>query len=317
MRKSQATLSEICEQWLQEKSDYVKPTTISAYQYLVHHYITPHFRNKRMFTENNVQEYCVMMHQTGLSNKTISDILMVIRMINRYGAKCSYWKHQKWDIHLCPGRKTNRIQVLSAHDHKRLLDYVTQQVSPKATGIYLSLTMGLRMGEVCGLKWSDIDMREHILHVRRTVSRMYGTDTKGNKTILCIGEPKTQQSMRDIPVHPSTMKILSKLYRPSFKNFFVVSNCERPIDPRTYRSYFKRLMTTLEMPDIRFHDLRHSFATRCLEQMCDYKTVSSILGHANITTTLNLYVHPDMTQKRKCLNRMMSFSPTHQNEHLS
>ncbi len=87
-------------------------------------------------------------------------------------------------------------------------------------------------------------------------------------------------------------------------NFYVISNDVKPIEPRTYRVYYKRLMKSLKIPEIKFHGLRHSFATRCIESNCDYKTVSVLLGHSDISTTLNLYVHPNMEQKKRCISKM-------------
>ena len=93
-------------------------------------------------------------------------------------------------------------------------------------------------------------------------------------------------------------------------DFYVLTNEEKPTEPRTYRNYYHRLMAHLDIPRLKYHGLRHSFATRCIESNCDYKTVSVLLGHANITTTLNLYVHPNMEQKKKCITKMFmnSFS---------
>lgn len=85
---------------------------------------------------------------------------------------------------------------------------------------------------------------------------------------------------------------------------FVVGNSEQSKEPRAYRDYFARLLKHLDIPKITFHGLRHTFATRCIESQCDYKTVSTLLGHSNITTTLNLYVHPNLKQKKRCIERM-------------
>ena len=87
-------------------------------------------------------------------------------------------------------------------------------------------------------------------------------------------------------------------------NFYVLTNEEKPTEPRTYRNYYYRLMQRLDIPCLKYHGLRHSFATRCVESNCDYKTISVLLGHANITTTLNLYVHPNMEQKKRCIGKM-------------
>ena len=88
-------------------------------------------------------------------------------------------------------------------------------------------------------------------------------------------------------------------------NYYILTNEEKPTEPRTYRNYYKKLMKDLNIPELKFHGLRHSFATRCIESNCDYKTVSVILGHSNISTTLDLYVHPNMEQKKKCIDRMI------------
>jgi integrase len=89
------------------------------------------------------------------------------------------------------------------------------------------------------------------------------------------------------------------------QSYYVLTNDVKPTEPRTYRSYYKGFMKELNMPDLKFHGLRHSFATRCIESKCDYKTVSVLLGHSNISTTLNLYVHPNLEQKKKCIDQML------------
>lgn len=104
-----------------------------------------------------------------------------------------------------------------------------------------------------------------------------------------------------------TLRGSRKFHVPTDKRrstFFKVAICDLEEWPRTYRNYYKQLLKQLGIPDLKFHGLRHSFATRCIESQCDYKTVSVILGHANISTTLNLYVHPNMDQKKKCINKM-------------
>lgn len=100
------------------------------------------------------------------------------------------------------------------------------------------------------------------------------------------------------------LRILKPLKKIVNDEFFVLTNDSKPTEPRTYRNYYKRLMKRLGIPELKFHGLRHSFATRCIEGKCDYKTVSVILGHSNISTTLNLYVHPNLEQKKKCINQM-------------
>ncbi len=100
------------------------------------------------------------------------------------------------------------------------------------------------------------------------------------------------------------LTLIKPLLKVVNTGFYVISNDSKPIEPRTYRAYYKRLMKSLNIPPIKFHGLRHSFATRCIESNCDYKTVSVLLGHSDISTTLNLYVHPNMEQKKRCITKM-------------
>lgn len=137
--------------------------------------------------------------------------------------------------------------------------------------------------------------------VSHTAARIYNADV--HKTERLMTSPKTRNSNREIPIAPLLHQALCVIKKGA-KADFVVSDNETAADPRTYRDYFSRLLRRIGIPHIVFHGLRHTFATRCIESGCDYKTVSVILGHSNIATTLNLYVHPNMEQKKKCIDRM-------------
>ena len=167
------------------------------------------------------------------------------------------------------------------------------------------MTTGLRIGEICGLKWSDIDVCNETITVRRTIERIYIIEGDCKHTELVINTPKTKNSCREIPMNKELLAMVKPLKKVVNNEFYVVTNEEKPTEPRTYRNYYYRLMKRLEIPRLKYHGLRHSFATRCIESNCDYKTVSVLLGHANITTTLNLYVHPNMEQKKRCITKML------------
>ena len=139
------------------------------------------------------------------------------------------------------------------------------------------------------------------------LERVYVMDEEPRRTVLIEGMPKTVNSVRDIPITKNLMKMLKPLCGIVNPDYYVLSNESKPIEPRTYRNYYKALMQELGIPRIKFHGLRHSFATRCIESNCDYKTVSVLLGHSNIGTTLNLYVHPNLEQKKKCLDKAFKF----------
>lgn len=157
---------------------------------------------------------------------------------------------------------------------------------------------------ICALTWDDVYVENGVILVRKTIQRIYLVDEGVKRTELAIDTPKTKNSIRDIPMTSDLLKVLKPLKKVVNSEYYVLTNDEKPTEPRTYRNYYKSLMKKLDMPDLKFHGLRHSFATRCIEGKCDYKTVSVILGHSNISTTLNLYVHPNLEQKKKCINQM-------------
>lgn len=100
------------------------------------------------------------------------------------------------------------------------------------------------------------------------------------------------------------LAMMKPLKRVVNDDFYILTNAEYPTEPRTYRNYYTKLMEKLGIPKLKYHGLRHSFATRCIEAGCDYKTVSVLLGHSNISTTLDLYVHPNMEQKKRCIAKV-------------
>lgn len=154
------------------------------------------------------------------------------------------------------------------------------------------------------MKWSDVNVADGIITVSRTIERIYIIDGEKKHTELVINTPKTQNSCRAIPMSKELLAMIKPLKKVVNDDFYVLTNDEHPTEPRTYRNYYNKLMTRLGIPKLKYHGLRHSFATRCIEAGCDYKTVSVLLGHSNISTTLNLYVHPNMEQKKRCIAKV-------------
>lgn len=194
--------------------------------------------------------------------------------------------------------------MLTVAQHKKILEYIKQNFTFRNLGIYISLTTGLRIGEVCGLKWSDMNIESGTITISRTIERIYIVEGETKRTELIVNTPKTTNSNREIPMNKELLSMVKPLMKVVNSNFYMLTNDEKPTEPRTYRNYYHKLMAQLEIPKLKYHGLRHSFATRCIESNCDYKTVSVLLGHANITTTLNLYVHPNMEQKKRCIAKM-------------
>lgn len=296
----------IAELWKKDKKQYVKMSTYSAYCLLVDNHLMPNFKEMEDIREEDVQNFVLNELENGLNEKTIKDILIVLKMILKFGVKHNMIEYRQIDVRFPTNHEKKNIEVLSRENQKKLMNYLLENFTFKNLGILICLSTGLRIGELCALKWEDIDIDEAVIKVRHTVQRIYITDDKDNKyTKLLIDSPKTKESIRDIPLSSSLVKILKPLKKVTNDEYYILTNESAPTEPRTYRNYYKRLLERLEIPHIKFHGLRHSFATRCIESNSDYKTVSVILGHANITTTLNLYVHPNKEQKKKCIDKML------------
>lgn len=296
----------IAELWKKDKKQYVKTSTYSAYSLLVDNHLIPEFKGKEDITESLVQEYVLKELSNGLNEKTIKDILIVLKMILKFGVKYGMIEYRQIDIKFPTNHEKKVVDVLSRDNQKKLMEYLNENFTFKNLGIVICLSAGLRIGELCALKWGDIDMDESVMRIRHTIQRIYITDEGDKKyTKILIDTPKTKESIRDIPLSNSLIKILRPLSKVVNQEYYVLTNDADPTEPRTYRNYYKRLLKKLDIPDIKFHGLRHSFATRCIEANSDYKTVSVILGHSNISTTLNLYVHPNKEQKKKCIDKML------------
>jgi integrase len=298
------TLAEIAELWKNDKKLYVKKSTFSAYVLLLENHLLPAFKDYYEIGDEEVQKFVFQKLDQGLSQKSIKDILIVLKMVLKFGAKNKWIEFINFDVQYPTVRETHTIEVLSRTHQKKVMGYIQEHFTFRNLGVYICLCSGMRIGEICALTWEDIDTDNGIINIRKTIQRIYVIEDGERKTELLIDTPKTKNSIREIPMSRDLLKMLKPFKKIVNPNFFVLTNDAKPTEPRTYRSYYKNLMKKLEIPEIKFHGLRHSFATRCIESNCDYKTVSVLLGHSNISTTLNLYVHPNLEQKKKAIDQM-------------
>jgi integrase len=299
------TISEIVSFWKADKKQYVKRSSLSAYILLLENHLIPVFGAKQDIDEQEVQTFVFQKLEQGLSQKTIKDILIVLKMVLKFGVKNKWLEHRQLDIQFPTERTKQGIEVLSRHHQKKMMQYIQEHFTFRNIGVYICLCSGMRIGEICALTWEDIDTESGIINIRRTIQRIYTIENDVRKTEVILDSPKTKNSIREIPLNKDLLKMLKPIKKIVNPSFYVLTNEAKPTEPRTYRAYYKNLMRVLEMPKLKFHGLRHSFATRCIESKCDYKTVSVLLGHANISTTLNLYVHPNLEQKKKAIDQML------------
>ena len=302
---SNKTIREIAEAWKEYKRPYVKQSTMAAYVLILENHVLPEFGDNDSLHEHDVQAFVLKKIERGLSVKSVKDILIVLKMVMKFGVKNEWMTHYEWDIKYPANNQPKELEVLSVANHKKILDYVQHNFTFMSLGIYISLSTGLRIGEICALKWSDIHVADGTITVQRTIERIYVVEGEKKHTQLVINTPKTVNSCREIPMSKELLAMVKPMKKVVNGDFYVLTNEDKPTEPRTYRNYYNRLMEKLDIPKLKYHGLRHSFATRCIEAGCDYKTVSVLLGHSNISTTLNLYVHPNMEQKKRCINKML------------
>lgn len=302
---NEKTINQITEEWKEEKKKYVKKSTYAAYQLLIQNHIKPYFGNLYEVNEEKVQQFVLDKLDAGLSEKTIRDIIIVLKMILKFGIKNGYLEYVQIDAKFPSKQEKKDLDVLSKADQKKFMEHLRNNFTFKNLGIFICLSTGMRIGEICGLRWCDVDTVEGVIKVRHTLQRIYIIEGETRHTELLLDTPKTANSVRDIPMSSELLKMLKSLNKVVNENYYVISNDIKPIEPRTYRNYYKKLCRQLDIPELKFHGLRHSFATRCIESKADYKTVSVLLGHSNISTTLNLYVHPNKEQKKKTIDKML------------
>ncbi len=199
-------------------------------------------------------------------------------------------------------RKKKTARTLSKAEQARLLGCIYHKPDKFKTAVLLCLYTGLRLGELCALQWADVDFEGMTLTVNRTVQRIAVQDHM-TKTILMETEPKSENSKRTIPLTAEIMELLVRLKEGQPYVF----GDERPLEPRTMQYRFKKILKTAEVDGRNFHILRHTFATNCVENSMDAKTLSEILGHSDVRITLNRYVHPTMDSKRKQIGMLPDF----------
>lgn len=298
---------EVLEMWLNEKKEYVKESTYAYYSFEVQNYVMPMLGNKTVqdITEEYIQGVVLYWQKEGMENghplkkSTVQNLVMLIKQVFRYAAKKKIIENVMLEIHFAPQTESKRIQVFSQEEQNRLIQAVLEELSYKTFGILLCINSGLRIGELCALKWSDIDFSGRVIHIDKTLQRIYMQDASP-RTQIIITSPKTATSIRDVPISNKVVEIIGQ-FRDINMEGYVLSNEEQYIEPRTFRKFYSDFLERHGIDMHHFHCLRHTFATRCIENGADYKSVSEILGHTTINTTLNMYVHPQMEEKRKCV----------------
>lgn len=252
-----------------------------------------------------MQKYALLLKNKGLSKKSVRDILAVVSAIFKYAQKIGAYTDNINIEELYPKAEKPQIRILPDDERIRLEGCLLKSNDPAKFGILLALYSGMRIGEISALKWSNINLEAETISVVQTLQRLQDSENKG-KTKILISEPKSQSSKRIIPIPTFLTEFLRKI-KPQIPDAFLLSGNKNPIEPKTLQNKYKSCLKDCNIPYINFHTLRHTFATRCLEVGFDIKSLSEILGHSSVGTTLNLYAHPTLEYKRSNMNKLTLF----------
>ena len=308
-KKNKILYSDWIYEWLIDKKEYIKESTYANYSNNIFNHIIPKLGNIYIQDLNHktIQDFLLNLFKNGrkdgaggLSEKTIKDITIIIKGSLRKAINEEKIRHFELTFNYPKDNKDSKIYILSKHEQNKLTNYVLENLTNRNIGLLISLYSGLRIGELCALQWNDIDFKKNILSVNKTIQRVYIKDKDNNISKVIITTPKTKNANREIPINKDFLELLKKLKTKG--NDYIITGSSKYLEPRTYRKHFNKVLKQTKIKQFNFHSLRHTFATNCISLGVDYKTVSELLGHANVNITLNLYVHPRLSQKKKCID---------------
>ena len=300
----------VCVQWLKENEIKNKQSTCARYKYIIEKYIFQNIKSVNI-TELKKEDINTLtrnlMYQNELSPKTVQDILNVLFQIIRFAENQNYIDGFNFSV-TKPKLQKNDLQVLTPDEQEKLVIYLKANKNYESMGILLSLFLGLRLGEICALKWSDIDIQRKTISINKTMQRIINKDKNENgKTKIVIDTPKSQKSIRKIPIPEFLVSDLIDLsLNCSMNAYFLTGSINKFTEPRLFQYKFKKYVKESGINDINFHALRHTFATRAVEQNFDVKSLSEILGHSTVGFTLDRYVHPSFELKKQSIEKLVA-----------
>lgn len=289
---------DVADEWLEYKKNSIKESTYYEYLEIIEHKLKPEFKEKNIESINDLNNFIQKLSKC-YKPKTIRGIVTVLKTIFRY-------YEEEYDCNIKVKRielpKTNKgkVEIFTKRETSRLKNYYAKTNDEKAIGILISLYAGLRIGEICALQWKDIDFADRKIHITKTAERVSNVITKKSK--IMVSTPKTQTSERNIPISTKLYDILKN--SKNKENYYVLSGTEKVMEPRAYQNIYNNILRKNRIKHRKFHCLRHTFASNCIEVGMDAKSLSEILGHANVSTTLSIYVHSSDQIKKRYLEKL-------------
>lgn len=296
--RCKCTVGEIVDKWLSDVKNKVKESTFSNYNMKIKKHILPHFSGVKYdkLTADILNDFIAQKCSEKLSAKYVSDIVVLLKSAAKFAHRRYGYANRIDCVTLPKSDTTTENRLLSASEQSRLNAVLTENATCSNVGILLAAATGIRIGELCALKWENIDLEKSIITVRQTVQRVMNS---GGGTRLIVTSPKSASSVREIPLPDFILPYLKSVR--AAEDCFLLSGNQKITEPRTMQYRFKSVLKKANLPYVNFHALRHMFATNCVALGFDVKTLSEILGHSSVQITLNRYVHSSMERKKSCM----------------
>lgn len=298
------TFNDLLDEWKAEVFHNVKDSSYGFYEIVAEHHLKPYFGDLLIMqlTNDLTQNFVQHKIEENLSASYIHSIMLIFQNVLKSAQKKGMIEISPLYFQIPKVRKKS-LEIFTDQEWRVLEKYLKLQIDEFSLGIRLCMYTGLRIGELSGLTWGDINASNGHLSVKRTVYRMkninYDALHDTARTVLRIGPPKTQTSVREIPLPYFLLEDIQDYRRGD--DVFILTGTTKCMEPRNIQKRYKTLLRRCGLRYLNFHSLRHSFATIGIQRGFDYKTLSEILGHASVNTTLNVYVHSNMERKRQCM----------------
>lgn len=302
-----------CDEWLRSRKQIVRASTLVKYDTVVAKHIKPKLGGllPLALTTAVIDDFSnKLLFEDGLSPKSVRDILVVLNGIMKHIT--TYFPSLKAVEINYPKESRREMRVLSKDEQSRLAEYLIDNIDPCKFGVLLMLLTGVRIGELCALKWENINTEEGVIYVKATMQRLRNiSDDSFGKTRVIIGEPKSGNSARAIPITEPFAELCRKM-RTSNSGAYILTATTDYMEPRALQYRIGKYTKQCGLEGVHAHTLRHTFATRAVELGFEIKSLSEVLGHSSTTVTLERYVHSSMELKRTNMDKLKVIIPEYE-----